>query len=171
MEYIKKNAGFLLFSFYLTSVLFWFFEIVYSLIFRHLLVNPGTLYGPYCPIYGLAFVIIVMSCKKEDKLIFKIIKIAITSTVIEYVISFICEKIYHTRIWDYSDKFLNINGRVCLEMTVLFIIAGLLILYFFVPPVKKLYDKMGPSVKYINIVLGVIFLADLIITLITKASL
>ena len=169
MESIKKNYNYLLFSFILISVLSWLLEIAYSLIFRHVLVNPGTLYGPYCQIYGLAFILIILVCNKKDNIFLKVIKIGVISTVVEYVISFICEKLYHIRVWDYSDKFLNINGRVCLEMSVLFTILGIAVIYLIGPLTKKIYDKLGSWVKYLNIFLAVIMVSDLTVTLITKA--
>ena len=166
MKSNKKEFNYLLFSFFLVSILFWFIEIGYSLIFRSKFVLPGAWYGPYCPIYGLAFVLILLVFKKNDNIILNILKIFITVTITEYILSFISDKVFNNIIWDYSDKFLNINGRVCLEMSLLFIIAGLIMMYFLEPLIAKLYKKMGKSTKYVNIILSIIMIIDIIITLI-----
>ncbi len=58
----------------------------------------------------------------------------------EYIISFLGEKILNTRWWDYSDKFLNLNGRVCLVYCVFWGILGLYLLKVFNPKVDKFLD-------------------------------
>ena len=45
-------------------------------------------------------------------------------SILEYSTSYILEKIFNTRWWDYSmDKF-NINGRICLGTMIPFGILG-----------------------------------------------
>ena len=163
---MKKDFNYLLFSFFVVSILFWFVEIGYSLVFNHEFVLPGAWYGPYCPIYGLAFILILLVFKKKGNIILNILKIFITVTITEYVLSFISDRVFNNIIWDYSDKFLNINGRVCLEMSITFTIAGILMMYIFEPMIDKLYKKLGKSTKYINIILSIIMIIDMIITLI-----
>ena len=163
---MKKSFNYLLFCFFLVSIIFWFIEICYSLILRNQFVLPGAWYGPYCPIYGLAFVLILLVFKKKGNVILNILKIAITVTVMEYVISFISEKLYNNIIWDYSERFLNLNGRVCLGMSLLFTITGIFMMYVFEPIIEKLYNKLGKSTKYIIIILSIIMIIDMIITLI-----
>ena len=168
MKYIKNNYNYLLFSFFLVSIIFWFIEILYSLIFRNSFVLPGAWYGPYCPIYGLTFILLLMVFNKNGNIILNIIKIALTVSIMEYVVSFISEKLFNNIIWDYSDKFLNLNGRICLEMSLIFTIAGLLMMYLFLPLTEKIYKKLGKSVKYINIILSIIMIIDIVITLVIK---
>lgn len=168
MKHIKKDYKFLLFSFFLVSIIFWFVEIIYSLIFRNIFVLPGVWYGPYCPIYGLAFVLIMLVFKKNGNIFFNILKIALTVTITEYVISYISEKTFNNIIWNYSDKFLNLNGRICLEMSLVFTFAGIIMMYLLAPIIEKLYKKLGKSTKYINIVLSILMLIDMIITLTLK---
>lgn len=168
MKYIKDNYNYLLFSFFLVSILFWFVEMGYSLIFRNQFVLPGAWYGPYCPIYGLTFVLLLMVFNKNGNIILNIIKIALTVSIMEYVISFISEKVFNNIIWDYSDKFLNLNGRICLEMSLAFTIAGLIMMYLFVPITEKIYKKHSNIIKYTNIILSIIMIIDIVITLVIK---
>ena len=166
MKYIKKNYNYLLFSFFFISILFWFFEMGYSLIIRNKFVLPGAWYGPYCPIYGLTFLILLALFRKKNNFIINFFKVAICVTVMEYIISFISGEIFNNVIWDYSNKFLNINGRVCLEMSSIFTIAGLLMMYIFVPTTKKIYLKVEKYVKYTNIIFSIGMIIDILITLI-----
>ena len=169
MKYIKKNYNYLLFSFFLFSILFWFLEIGYSLIFRDKFVLPGSWYGPYCPIYGLTFVLLFSIFNHKDGILLNIVKIAITVTSMEYIISYTSEKIFNKLIWNYSNKFLNLNGRICLEMSIIFTITGVIMMYIFVPLTKRIYNKFDYNIKYTNIFLSIVFLLDIIITLINKA--
>lgn len=165
---MKKNFNYILFSFFLTSIIFWFIEIIYSLIFRNRFVLPGVWYGPYCPIYGLTFVLLLFIFKKNGNFILNVIKIALTVSVMEYIISFISEKTFNNIIWNYSDKFLNLNGRICLEMSFAFTIAGVIMMYLFVPITEKIYNKFSGIIKYTNIILSIIMIIDMVITLTIK---
>ena len=168
MKYIKNNYNYLLFSFFLVSIIFWFIEILYSLIFRNSFILPGAWYGPYCPIYGLTFILLLMVFNKNGNIILNIIKIALTVSIMEYVVSFISEKLFNNIIWDYSDKFLNLNGRICLEMSLIFTIAGLIMMYLFAPITEKIYKKHSNIIKYTNIILSIIMIIDIVITLTIK---
>ncbi len=44
--------------------------------------------------------------------------------VLEYLTSYLMEKIFNARWWDYSNNKFNINGRVCLETIVPFWNSG-----------------------------------------------
>ena len=166
MKFIKRNYNYLLFSFFFMSILAWFLEMGYSLVVREKFVLPGAWYGPYCPIYGLTFILLLAVFRKKDNIIFNILKVAITVTTMEYVISFISGEIFNNVIWDYSNRFLNLNGRVCLEMSTMFTIMGIIILYIFEPITRRLYIRFRDYIKYINIVLSIFLIIDIIITLV-----
>lgn len=171
INYIKHNYNYLLFSFFLLSILAWFAEIAFSLIDRNKFVLPGAWYGPYCPIYGLTFLLLLTVFVKKDKTIFNVMKIAIIVTITEYVISFISDIFFNHIIWDYSNMFMNINGRVCLKMSLLFTIAGIIGMYVFLPFSRKIYKKINKTIgkntfTYINIFLSIIMIVDMIVTIV-----
>ena len=67
--------------------------------------------------------------------------------------------------------FLNINGRVCLKMSLLFTIAGALGMYVFLPISRKIYKRIykrigNNIITYINIVLSIIMITDMIVTIV-----
>ena len=109
---------FLLFIIY--SFLGWLIEIIVCSISEKHFTPRGFLIGPYCPIYGFASIIMITLLNKyfNDPLIVFILS-AIIASVLEYFTSYIMEKIFNARWWDYSDRKLNINGRICLENSVL----------------------------------------------------
>ena len=163
---IKKNINYYLFIFFLFAIGGWFCEIIWSLIFNHKLVNPGCLIGPWCPIYGTAVVFIVLLTRKKRNILFNSIKISIISALIEYISAFISEDFFDNQIWDYSNRFLNIDGRVCLSMTLVFTISGLIFIYLIEPFVNEIYFKYKNVIKYSNIIVTISFIANIILKII-----
>lgn len=98
------------------------------------LVDRGFLKGPACPIYGVGMVIMVLctrSFQDNPALIF-LFTMAMCMTL-EYVTSFVMEKVFHERWWDYSERPLNINGRICLGYSLAFGFGGLIMTYLIHP--------------------------------------
>ena len=127
---MKMNFVYLFLVFMFYSVLGYLCEIVCSSIKQKKLVNRGFLCGPYCPIYGVGslFILLLLSRFKEDPVVVYILG-AILTSAIEYVTSFLLEKIFHNKWWDYSDEKFNIHGRVFLFNTLLFGFGTLIIIY------------------------------------------
>ena len=86
----------------------------------------------------------------------------IICTVIEYITSFILEKIFNTRWWDYSDHKIHLNGRVCLETMIMFGFSGIILIKLVNPLCTKLLAIIPSNIKLIiTIVLIVSLLVDL----------
>ena len=136
-----EKIEFYFFVFIIMSICGWIMELIYSSITLHRLNIPGFLYGPWCPIYGTGAVIIMAFC--DDKNIFKKIgKIFVLTTILEYIVSVLLELIVGIKWWNYSNEFLNINGRVCLLYSVYWTVIGLIILKSIKPWFKKMYNKI-----------------------------
>lgn len=158
---------FLLFLIY--SFLGWCIETVGNLIQRHKFVNRGFLLGPYCPIYGGGGILITILLKHfMDNPILLFIMVILVCGILEYITSFIMEKIFHLRWWDYSNKKININGRVCLNTIIPFGILGMIILHwtnpFFIDKLNALSSNKLNIVFYIFLV---IYITDIIISITT----
>lgn len=127
--------------FFIYSMLGWIMEVILNVIQRKTLVNRGFLIGPYCPIYGTGVILItiVLERYKDDRIITFIMSMLICGTL-EYFTSYFMEKIFHARWWDYSNKKMNINGRICLETLIPFGILGYSIMYFLNPLILGLIN-------------------------------
>ena len=74
-------------------------------------VNRGFLKGPWLPIYGCGMILILVLlswCMTKPLLMF--ILIILLCGFLEYMTSYLLEKLFHKKWWDYKDSFLNING-------------------------------------------------------------
>lgn len=162
MLYLSK----LFLCFIIFSFLGWFLEVLYGGVVLKRFVNRGFLIGPLCPLYGVGCVLLYTLLQKyeNDPIMLALASMAICS-ILEYAASYIMEKIFKTRWWDYKNMKFNINGRICLEMIVPFGILGLIVVYLLFPFALKLLNMLSATAIYILAsVLLVLFLIDLIIS-------
>lgn len=129
--------------FFIYSVIGWLMETVVTFIDNKKLVNRGFLIGPYCPIYGFACICIIIFLNKYmDDPFAMFIFASIVCSVLEYLTSFIMEKMFKARWWDYSHKKFNVNGRICLVNSVIFGLLAFFIMYLVNPYFVSLIEKM-----------------------------
>ncbi len=162
MLYICK----LFLCFMLFSFLGWCLEVLYGLFELKKFVNRGFLIGPFCPIYGIGCVLLYLLLQgyADDPIVLALLAMIICS-ILEYLASYLMEKIFKTRWWDYSNMKFNINGRICLEMIVPFGILGLLVVYILFPNAMNLLNLLPNLAIYISSgVLLVLFITDLAVS-------
>ena len=152
--------------FFIYSVLGWIVEVIDVFIKTHKLSNRGFLIGPYLPIYGSGCILIIILLNNQtNDLISLFLKSMIICSILEYFTSYIMEKIFKTRWWDYSDRKYNINGRICLVNMFLFGILGCILLYIINPILAYILLNINNNIKYIlGITIIIILLIDFIIS-------
>lgn len=130
------------------------------------IVNRGFLIGPYCPIYGVGVLLIIFLLKDYTNNVLVLFVLAtVLCMVLEYLTSYVMEKWFNARWWDYSDRKFNLNGRICLETTIPFGLGAMLVMYVVNPFLVGVLNKMPNNVIIIiGIILMVIFLVDWIIS-------
>lgn len=97
--------------------------------------------SPICGIYGIGATIMVMTLQKYKNNKTKTFIIGfIVGTITEYLISFLAEVILHVEWWNYSDRVLNINGRICLYYSIFWGALGLLLINVINPRIDKFLD-------------------------------
>ena len=159
----------LLFTIY--AVIGWLMEVSLSFIQHHKFINRGFLIGPYCPIYGFGgvaitlllsnFMNIIDNVSIVDSLWISTIVIMFICGTLEYATSFVMEKLFHARWWDYHRFKFNINGRVCLETLLPFTIIGQIILRYANPVFLGLIGNIHqPWLHICTIVILGIFAID-----------
>lgn len=161
-----KELYILILLFYIYSFLGWIIEIISSLYRYKRFINRGFLIGPIVPLYGFAgvLILIVLSRYDKDPLVFFLLSIILCSSL-EYFTSYIMEKIFKNRWWDYSYKKYNINGRICLECSALFGIISIIVYYGITPPILSFLTNFDYNIlKYISLVLLIITIIDVILS-------
>lgn len=158
----KLQFYFLLFIIY--SVIGWILEVIYALYMKHKLTNRGFLIGPYCPIYGIGCILIItlLSGYKEHPAGLFVLAIVIAS-VLEYFTSYIMEKLFKARWWDYTKTKYNINGRVCLDTMLPFGIIACIVMYIINPFIVNSLNSLSQNtIQILSIIIAVIFIIDVI---------
>lgn len=153
------------------SILGWFYETILCSVMQRKFINRGFLNGPYCPIYGSgALLVITLLGRITNPLILFLVS-AVVTCALEYLTSYVMEKLFHARWWDYSNRPLNINGRVCLLGAIVFGAFSVLLVLLVHPAVCKLTDKIPLIIRYIMaVVLCLVLLFDCISTVLALSN-
>lgn len=162
MESLSTN--FILFIIY--SFLGWLVEVINCSIVEKKLVNRGFLISPICPIYGCGALLItlVLNNYKDDWFVVFCMAVILCG-LLEYFTSWLMEKIFHARWWDYSKNKFNINGRICLETMIPFGILGLVIIYILNPFFYNILNLIPTNIaNIISIILLIILIVDTIVS-------
>lgn len=150
-----KKFGLYFWNFICFAIIGWIYEELYYIFFKHQIVNSGTMFGPWLPIYGTGGILIYFLSKKyKEKPIKMFIMSFILCGIIEYATSFYLEKVYNLKWWDYSNYMFNLNGRICLIGLLVFSLLALIVMYFVLPIIESIYNKI--NIKYRRIIIYVL---------------
>ena len=129
----------------------WIIEVTLKLIQYHRFINRGFLAGPWLPIYGFGALLITaasdvipvteMSYGTAFAVSF------VLCGAVEYLTSFVLEKRFHARWWDYSTKPMNLHGRVWIGNLVLFGLGGVIIVKLTNPIFLGVFSSIIKPVK------------------------
>lgn len=135
--------GFLIaaFLFFVGSVIGWCIEVVFRRLFTaKKWINPGFLTGPYLPLYGFGvaglFAISLIPIKTgypvlDDILI--ILIMGVVMTLIEYIAGLIFIKGMKIRLWDYNNRWGNIQGIICPLFSFFWLVVSAVYYYLIAP--------------------------------------
>lgn len=157
----------LVLEFFLFSCLGWVMEVTLKYIQFHRFINRGFLIGPYCPIYGWGVVTVTLVvgglAVRQGTLGETFLAGMVLCGALEYFTSWYMEKRFHARWWDYSQKPMNLHGRIWIGNLLLFGAACVVIVHVIDPAFFRWMGRWNPQVLKLT-ALGVIalMLADYI---------
>lgn len=147
----------------------WCIEVTLKYFEFHRFINRGFLTGPWLPIYGTGAVLITLATDglaPLDKSVGTtfLVSFLLCGTV-EYLTSYVMEKRFHARWWDYSRKPMNLHGRVWIGNLILFGLGGVLIAKLLNPLLLIPMERMSLlSREILAGGLGAVFLADYVMS-------
>jgi uncharacterized membrane protein len=155
--------------FFLYSLAGWLIEVTLKYIQFHRFINRGFFTGPICPIYGSGALLITLAGivfpRASDSYGTSFLMSFLLCGTVEYLTSYLMEKRFHARWWDYSQKPMNLHGRVWIGNLVLFGLGGVLIVHLFNPVLYKLFARIPLSVReLLALLLTAIITADFIMS-------
>jgi uncharacterized membrane protein len=129
--------------------------------------RSGLLYVPFNPLYGFAAVVgslVLASLAWSPALVF--LAALVIFTVVEGIASLVMERVFGVVFWDYSDKRLNLGGRVCLEYSVIWGALGLVLVYLLDPPLRSIVDLLPrPASDIVAVVILALVATAAVLTL------
>ena len=150
--------------FIIYAFLGWLWESIITSIPQRRFVNRGFLNGPYCPIYGAGALLFIFGTNTIENPILRFLAGGVLACTLEYITSWLLEKIFHARWWDYAPRYFNLNGRICLEGFLLFGL-GAVVTPFVHRYMTDFTAQFTPAVlNSIFSIILIIFLADIIVT-------
>ena len=151
--------------FFIYSYIGWMCEVIYCRNGKKA-VNRGFVFGPVCPIYGAGLLILLLYLNNINyNPLIVLISGILFPTILEYITSFVMEKLFKQKWWDYSNYKFNLNGRICLLNSLLFGMLAVVAIYVVHPLVLKFLNLLNNTQKLIiDISLVTFFVLDLVFT-------
>ncbi len=153
------------------SVAGFIIETIFGLLTKGVLESRKSfLYGPFCSIYGLGAVLMILPLQKYKKNNYTLFFAGFfIGSIIEYMVSLVGELIFHIKWWDYSDQMFNINGRICVLFSLFWGLLAIYLMSDINPRIDKFIDfvksKIPANYMKTVIIFSILFLSfDLGIT-------
>jgi len=157
----------LLAYFIIYSIIGFIIETIFGILTKGVLESRKSfIIGPFCSIYGLGAVIMILALQKFKKNNYTLFFGGfLVGSIIEYVVSLIGEAIFHVVWWDYSDMAFNINGRICVAFSMFWGILAIYLITHFNPKVDKFLEKFSyKQLKKAVIIIMIFLMIDMVIT-------
>ena len=159
-----NNAPEIFLWFLIYSFAGWAWETIITSIPQRRFVNRGFLNGPYCPIYGVGALLLIFITNPIEDPFLRFLVGGTMACALEYTTSLVLEKIFHARWWDYTIRYFNLNGRICLEGFILFGLFGVTMPYVHKYTSGLTGQLPAPVLNSVFSITLILFLADIIIT-------
>lgn len=148
--------------FFIYSFCGWIWECCYVSVRKRQWVNRGFLHGPWIPLYGSgAILVLFLTLPVREHLALVFLVGMAGATVLEYVTGAVMERLFQMRYWDYSKDPLNVNGYICLPVSLVWGGFSVLLTEVLHPPVERLVLAVPQAAADgIGLVLTVLFTVD-----------
>lgn len=152
----------LILMFFVFSFVGWLWEVSIHLVEDGEIINRGTCYGPWLPIYGSGAILILIFLKRlRSNAALEFVAAIIMCGIVEYWTSWYLDSTRGQQWWNYSGYFINLNGRICAEGLLAFGLGAMAVVYVLAPLLDNMIRKIKPGILLpICAALGILFAAD-----------
>ena len=135
--------------FFIFAFLGWCMETIYAFALSGQFIKRGFLYGPLCPIYGFGALILLIFLGQYKNNKFKLFTYAaIICSLFEYLVSYVLEVLFHSYWWDYTNDFLNLNGRISIFYSFAWGIIAIIFVGYIYPFLNKKINTLLSKISY-----------------------
>ena len=166
MTYFQICLYFLIYSFG-----GWGVEVIFHAVALGKVINRGFLNGPVCPVYGFGVLSVFALLNTiqsgghvmNEGMIF--LFGVVLATAVELIAGWLLDVCFHARWWDYSDKPLNFHGYICLEFSLIWGLAIVMVVKVFQKYVEAQTSHTPATWEWgVVAVLYAVYLTDFIVT-------
>ncbi len=126
----------------------WVWELFFNLIVHHKLQLRGFLTIPILPIYGFGALGMIYTVQPYIHNPFLVLLASMAvATILELIVSFVLDKFFKLRLWDYSDLPMSFKGYICAPAALAFGALGLLLIYVVHPSVEVFVSTIPLAVR------------------------
>lgn len=123
--------------FFVYCFLGWIWETSYVSVRMKRFTNRGFMHGPMLPIYGSgAITMLFTTLPVKNNAILVFVVACISATALELCTGTAMEAIFKVRYWDYTRYKINYKGYICLKASLLWGIAGVLLVFLVNRPIS-----------------------------------
>lgn len=173
IRFLDNDLFSIFYNFIIYGFFGWIYESCYVSVKKGEVVNRGFLNGPIIPIYGLGATIVIVTLSSfEDQIVLVFFGGMILASILEYLTSFLMEKLFHAKWWDYSDLKYNLKGRICLRSSIFWGFLSVLAVKVLTPFSDTLIEYISRrSGEYAAYVILAVFITDLLVTVVSTMQL
>lgn len=155
--------------FFLYSFIGWCGEVCVAALKQRKFINRGFVNGCICPIYGVGAVLIAVFLPELTEHLFLLFLAGtIISSVLEYLTGKLLNRLFHRKLWDYSDQHFHLEGYICLKYSLLWGVLSVAAMMVINPLLCRLMAWVPYLVKVIVLLaLSIITVLDFITTAMT----
>lgn len=140
----------LILFFFFYAFVGWVMETCYCSFIERKYVARGFLYGPICPIYGVGVLLMILFFKPltGNPVLFYITAVVVMSAW-EYLVGWFLETTTHVKYWDYSHFKYNLNGRICLPISLTWGVLSYIVIFWIHPHTEALFAQIAPWLSHV----------------------
>lgn len=178
LTYMEIAWYFLLYSF-----IGWCVEVIFHAVVVGKIINRGFLNGPVCPVYGFGMLGILFllnglsnaSTSIEDTNVFVCFLFGLVfCSFVELIAGWILDKVFHVKLWDYSEFPFNFHGYVCLRFSCLWGLGVVAVIKGVHPMLAEFSEHQfsaQPWFWWVILILYALYAVDLVLTVATMIGL
>jgi len=154
------NMHYDIMDFFLFFIIYGFLGFLGETVFRSLgegklYISRGFMTRGFCPLYGLCGILIIeifilcelMIHNPLYALMGATLGSMIAVTLLEYVTGRILDRVFHCKLWDYSQYTFNLHSYICPEFSLLWGILALLLVNYIHPVIEVLVYAIPNDIR------------------------
>ena len=154
-----------LWLFFAFSFFGWVLETVTAAVRQRRFVNRGLVNGPFCVLYGITGTAMLVVCRELHG-IWLFLGSMIFSTLAEWIAGHVIERMYHERWWDYSHMKWNLDGYICVPVSIVWGVLGAATMRWGAPVLVRVFRMLPRTPGHLIVwILAAVLAMDVTATL------